>query len=202
MLFLVRHGEASHHIHDLTGGWTNSELTSKGKTDIKAVAKSLWKKLEGKTPKIIASDLQRAQQSAKIIADEFAVEVLSCSFLREKNNGLAANKTNKEAAKMKLVAIEKPLDTKNYPEGESKREFFQRVKEGMDSLILDSEPLIIVSHKGTIQNILFWWLNLSIDDVHRLAISFDVDASSISILHVNKWQEHAIKLLNDCSHLK
>ena len=201
MLFLVRHGEASHHVQDLTGGWTDSELTSKGKKDIAEVAKRLKKELKGKTPRIIASDLQRTRQTAQIIAEEFSVEAVYQPFLREKNNGLAANKSNKEAAKMKLVATEKPLDTKNYPEGESKREFFQRVAAGMNSLVLSEEHVIIVAHKGTIQNILFWWFNLSIDDVYRLAISFDIDAASISILHVNKWQEHAIKLLNDCSHL-
>lgn len=202
MIFLVRHGEASHHIQDLTGGWTDSCLTVKGEKDIASLARRLKKEFINMKIRIISSDLKRTKHTSHIIAQELSLPVEYASFLREKNNGQAANKTNTLAAALKLDSKNKPLDTKNYPEGESKREFFERVAKGMELLTQTKDDLLIVSHKGTIQNILFWWMNLSIDDVYRLSVSFDVDASSLSILHKNKWQESAIKLLNDCSHLK
>ena len=45
MIILVRHGEATHHTQRLTGGWTDSQLTEKGRAQIKAAAVKLAKDL-------------------------------------------------------------------------------------------------------------------------------------------------------------
>ena len=66
----------------------------------------------------------------------------------------------------------------------------------------DKENLIIISHKGTIQNIIFNWLGMDIEDVNRLNFSVDILPSSLSVLGINKWKEHAIFRLNDLSHLQ
>lgn len=103
MIILVRHGEATHHTQRLTGGWTDSQLTEKGRAQIKAAAVKLAKDFAGRNCKlrILASDLQRASASAQIIADElgFKSEIEHCRFLREKNNGIAAGMTEEEAKK-------------------------------------------------------------------------------------------------------
>ena len=39
MIILVRHGEATHHTLKLTGGWTDSDLTDKGRWQIEMAAK-------------------------------------------------------------------------------------------------------------------------------------------------------------------
>ena len=101
MIILVRHGEATHHTQRLTGGWTDSQLTEKGRAQIKAAAVKLAKDFAGRNCKlrILASDLQRASASAQIIAEElgFKGEIEHCRFLREKNNGIAAGMTEEEA---------------------------------------------------------------------------------------------------------
>lgn len=198
MIILVRHGEANHHTEDLTGGWTDSVLTQRGEAQIGKMAIHLERFLKGKKVQIVASDFKRAKRSAQIIADRFGSPVISREFLREKNNGEAANKSNTEAKLLKLPRQTADPDNRNYPGGETRREFFNRVVSGMADLQTEypNQPLLIVAHKGTIQNLLFWWLNLSIDDVCRLAISFNVAAASMSILTVNKWNEHEISLLN------
>lgn len=103
MIILVRHGEATHHTQRLTGGWTDSQLTDKGRAQIKAAAVKLAKDFAGRNCKmrILASDLQRASASAQIIAEElgFKGEIEHCRFLREKNNGIAAGMTEEEAKK-------------------------------------------------------------------------------------------------------
>ena len=103
MIILVRHGEATHHTQRLTGGWTDSQLTEKGRAQIKAAAVKLAKDFAGRNCKlrILASDLQRASASAQIIAEElgFKGEIEHCRFLREKNNGIAAGMTEEEAKK-------------------------------------------------------------------------------------------------------
>ena len=48
MIILVRHGEATHHTQRLTGGWTDSQLTEKGRAQIKAAAVKLAKDFAGR----------------------------------------------------------------------------------------------------------------------------------------------------------
>ena len=48
MIILVRHGEATHHTQRLTGGWTDSQLTDKGRAQIKAAAVKLARDFAGR----------------------------------------------------------------------------------------------------------------------------------------------------------
>ena len=198
MIILVRHGEADHHIENLTGGWTDSDLTTNGATQMRKMAAHLGKFLNGKRVMIVASDLKRTKQSAAIISKRLFMPLIYNDFLREKNNGIAANKSNTEAQLLRLSMQENDPDSRNYPGGESRREFYNRVTEGMAKLWQDhaNQTLLIVAHKGTLQNIIFWWLGLSIDEVCRSAISFNVSAASMSILTINRWEEHELSLLN------
>ena len=58
-----------------------------------------------------------------------------------------------------------------------------------------------MAHKGTIQNIIFDWIGFNIEEVSERNFSFDILPASITVLGINKWQEHAIFLLNETSHL-
>ena len=48
MIILVRHGEATHHTQHLTGGWTDSVLTEKGKAQLAAAAAMLARDFAGR----------------------------------------------------------------------------------------------------------------------------------------------------------
>ena len=89
MILLIRHGEADHHIHELTGGWTDSALTEKGLSQFAQLAECLARDFAGHpVPRVVASDLQRARTGAQIIAEKLQAGPVQCfSFLREKNNG-------------------------------------------------------------------------------------------------------------------
>jgi probable phosphoglycerate mutase len=155
--------------------------------------------------RILCSDLKRAHESAVIFAEKLGIEkVEDYAFLREKNNGKAAGLKESEAkAIYRPPATLKELDHRNYPGGETRREFFRRSVDGLhDAADWEKENLIIISHKGTIQNIIFDWLGLDIDDVNRLNFSVDILPSSLSVLGINKWKEHAVFRLNDLSHLQ
>ena len=190
MIILVRHGEATHHTEHFTGGWTDSNLTDKGRRQIEAAAEKLAKDFSGKMPcfRILCSDLKRAHESAVIFAEKLGIEkVEDFAFLREKNNGKAAGLKESEARSIYCP----------------RREFFRRSVDGLhEAADWDKENLIIISHKGTIQNIIFDWLGMDIEDVNRLNFSVDILPSSLSVLGINKWKEHAIFRLNDLSHLQ
>ena len=179
MIILVRHGEATHHTEHFTGGWTDSNLTDKGRRQIEAAAEKLAKDFSGKMPcfRILCSDLKRAHESAVIFAEKLGIEkVEDFAFLREKNNGKAAGLKESEARSIYCPPPTlKELDHRNYPGGETRREFFRRSVDGLhEAADWDKENLIIISHKGTIQNIIFDWLGMDIEDVNRLNFSVDI----------------------------
>ena len=206
MILLIRHGEATHHTEHLTGGWTDSALTEKGKYQMQLLAVKLAKDFAGnKVPtRILSSDLRRAKDSAQIIADVLNEKVETEAFLREKNNGQAAGLDERAARALYIAPPSlKELDHRNYPGGETRREFFQRTVNGMSALAgIERNNFIIIAHKGTIQNIVFQWIGLDIGEVNKYNFSFDILPASVTVLGVNKWQEHAIFLLNETSHLR
>lgn len=207
MIILVRHGEATHHTNKLTGGWTDSVLTEKGKRQLTAAAKKLACDFNDRYTKvrILSSDLQRAVESAEIIAGTLKTSspVEKYLFLREKNNGAAAGMTEEEAKKIYCrPATEQELNHRNYPGGETRNEFYKRNIAGLlQNADPEKENLIIVAHKGTIQNIIFYWLGMDMPQVVEKNFSVDIQPASISVLGINKWHEHTIFRLNDISHL-
>lgn len=202
MIILVRHGEATHHTEHLTGGWTDSELTAAGCAQIEIVAAKLVLDLAGKNAnwRILSSDLKRARASAEILAAALPQhrDVEPCVFLREKNNGQAAGLTETAAKKLFCPPpTDTEIDHRNYPGGETRREFYQRTLQGLSQKAdWEQENLLIVAHKGTIQNIIFAWLGLDMDQVRAQHVSVDVLPASVSVLGINKWGEHALFLLN------
>ena len=207
MIILVRHGEATHHTQHLTGGWTDSDLTEAGRGQLRALADKLAHDFNGKRDKfrILTSDLKRAVESAEIIAAKLGMAdcVERHEFLREKNNGRAAGMTEAEAKTIyRPAATLKELNHRNYPGGETRKEFYDRCVEGIRACAdMEKENLIIVAHKGTIQNIIFYWLGFDIEEVNNYNFSVDILPGSLTVLGINKWLEHSIFLLNDTSHL-
>lgn len=154
--------------------------------------------------RLLTSDLKRAVESAQILADKLGFTRLEpYEFLREKNNGQAAGLTETAAkALYQQPPTLKELHHRNYPGGETRQEFYDRTVQGLLKCAdLERENLLIVAHKGTIQNIIFHWLGLDIAAVNALNFSVDILPSSVSVLGINKWREHAVFRLNDTSHL-
>ena len=146
------------------------------------------------------SDLKRALQTAEIIDSEIGVTPNPDPELRELNNGVAAGKSLEEAKQYALELTKPALDWQHYPQAETWRQFYSRVAACMDRFTRDQEALLLlVTHAGTIINIVAWWLQLDIDMLCK--VSFETSPASLSVLRVNRWNEHAIERLNDTAHL-
>ena len=201
-ILLVRHGQAEHHTRGLTGGWTDVDLTPVGCRQIEALAKRLEPHFSGHAFDLVASDLKRAVQTAQILGQPFGQTLSQHPGLREMNNGIAAGKSEAEARKLSLPKTTPILDWQHYPEGESRRQFYNRVADAMDELTArQRRPLIIVAHRGTIINILCWWLGLGVSGAVHHNFSFEVAPASLTVLRCNRWHENAIERLNDTAHL-
>ena len=207
MIILIRHGEATHHTEHLTGGWTDSLLTEKGREQMQALAKKLAVDFAGNEIDflILAGNLKRAAESADIIAATLGKtgHVEYTSYLKEKNNGLAAGMTEDEAKKyFRKPASDAEIHHRNYPGGDTRHECYLRNTTGLwNACDMENENLIIVAHKGTVQNIIFRWLGLDMAKVVEQNLSVDIAPASVTILGHNKWNEHCIFRLNDVSHL-
>ena len=200
-LYIIRHGEASHHIGEaLTGGWTNSALTEKGRKQAEAVGKKIAVILKDKSFDYYCSDLDRAWDTADIISKFLNKEPLAFRELRELNNRDAANLTRIAAEKIFIPVREPVIDWVPYPNAESWRMLNKRIAEFMDRIDDTAEDtVVIVTHGGSGIAIINWWLELEDRNIER--VSFDINPCSISHLRINGWGEKTIARLNDTSHL-
>ncbi len=199
-IYLIRHAQSEHHLNDQTGGWTDSVLTELGHHQAARVAARLRQDLAGQQVSLVTSDLQRASQTAQHIARALGLQIHREPSLREINNGQGANKSHSEAEMIRLPIAGPRLDWQPYPEAETWRSFYERTVIGIENIIHKyQDPLVLVTHGGTLINIVAWWLYIQPEQLEK--ISFQFDPACLSILKINPWGERAIYLLNDTSHL-
>lgn len=199
-LLLIRHGESEHHVNGLTGGWTDTPLTERGHQQVALLANRLREELSGIPARLFCSDLLRAVQAAQAIGEELQLQVEYLPELREFNNGSAAGKSLDEAELLAIAPSEPLVEWRPYPGAENWREFYARVTGVMERLTQKQDRLyILVTHGGTIGNIIAWWLHLEIDCAPR--VSFEAGPASITVLRLNEWKERTISRLNDTAHL-
>jgi broad specificity phosphatase PhoE len=201
-IILIRHGQSEHQLKGLTGGWTDTGLTELGRRQTACLASRLKREIANTPCQIYCSDLKRALQTAEIVGKEIGVTPNLVPELREFDNGIAAGKTEEEAKQCALEQTEPFLDWQPYPQAETWRQFYLRVSSYMDRLTKNQKRLLLlVTHAGTIINIVAWWLQLDMDMLSKIKVSFDASPTSISVLRMNQWNEHTIERLNDTAHL-
>jgi probable phosphoglycerate mutase len=199
-LLLIRHGQSQHHLNGLTGGWTDTPLTERGRRQVEALAGRLQEVLAGVPARMFASDFIRAVQTAEIVGRALGLPFDRVPGLREINNGVAAGMAREEAHPLRSPPTEPLLDWRPYPGGETWREFYTRVAACMDELTREQEDLLIlVSHGGTIIHQVAWWLRLGMDTLGHTW--FDAHPASLTVLRVNQWGDRTIERLNDVAHL-
>lgn len=84
VLFLVRHGETVDNARQIMQGQTQGCLNEKGREQARVVAERLAAE---SIDAIVASDLQRAIQTAEMIAEPHGLPVVTTSLLRERDWG-------------------------------------------------------------------------------------------------------------------
>ncbi|MDE6470624.1 MAG: histidine phosphatase family protein [Eubacterium sp.] len=140
IIYLVRHGQDD---DTYRGGWSNHALTSKGIQQSENLAIELYNnKNKYNITKIYSSDLIRAQQTAKILADKIDIPIHFMSEFREVNNGDLAGLKN-EIANIKFPNLywRKLEWDKHYPNGESPKEFYERIKSAWNKLIKSEKTI-------------------------------------------------------------
>jgi probable phosphoglycerate mutase len=166
-LILVRHGRtALTESHQISGGsGDDPHLSELGRADAASVATLISQiGITGpfshipKPTKILASPMNRTQDTASIIADRLNLKVDTQELLREIDFGLWDGHTNDE------VASEWPEEFQAWrgswelspPEGESLREFDERIRLAQKSILETSEgeSVVVVAHVMPIRGFL------------------------------------------------
>ncbi|VTY31368.1 histidine phosphatase family protein [Streptococcus anginosus] len=182
-ILFVRHGKDSDQHR---GGWSQLDLLPEGKREAKTLADYLVQHKEDyHFTKMITSDLKRAETTATILAEALQLPLEKESSLRETNNGDLAGMLNSEAdQKFPRLYFRSLVMDEHYPNGESPREFYQRIKTWFQRFLQENnnsdETQIVVTHGGVI-NIIYHLVN-QIEWTNKSNL-FHVKHCSISLLN-------------------
>ena len=182
-ILFVRHGKDSDQHR---GGWSQLDLLPEGKREAEALADYLAQHKEDyHFTKIITSDLKRAETTATILVEALQLPLEKESSLRETNNGDLAGMLNSEADhKFPRLYFRSLAMDEHYPNGESPREFYQRIKTWFQRFLQENddsdETQIVVTHGGVI-NIIYHLVN-QIEWTNKSNL-FHVKHCSISLLN-------------------
>ena len=160
-LLFVRHGKDSDQHR---GGWSQLDLLSEGKREAETLANYLAQHKENyHFTKVITSDLKRAETTAMILAEKLQLPLEKVRDLRETNNGDLAGMLNSEAdQKFPHLYFRSLAMDEHYPNGESPREFYQRIKTWFELFLKENhnsdETQIVVTHGGVL-NIIYHLVN-------------------------------------------
>lgn len=152
IIYLVRHGADD---NSKRGGWSNQPLTDEGLKQSEELARKL-KDCNCNADIIYSSDLLRAKQTAEILAKNLNLKIEYISDFREVNNGDLAGMDNAIAGELYPNLYWRKLEWgQHYPNGESPKAFYERVKTAWEKLISSNlKSVILVTHGGVINVIM------------------------------------------------
>jgi alpha-ribazole phosphatase len=132
---------------------------------------------------IYTSNLQRASVTAKIIAANHQVDIVTCPELREINFGKIEGLTFKEVSQLYPEVAEawsKRSLTLKYPGGESITELNNRVSKFLEKLEKHTpeETILIVAHSAPLRLLICHLLGIRIQHWRQIRL----DLASLSIL--------------------
>ncbi len=148
-LTLVRHGEDE---QDKMGGWSDNHLTEKGILEVKALAETLVDEYD----LVVASDLNRAKETAQIIMERLTCPVVYNEGIRETNNGVYRNMLKSEFVEVGYKRFSELKMDESYGGGESPNSFYLRVRTAFMKILEEnrSKRIMLVTHGGVIKVIL------------------------------------------------
>lgn len=163
-LYVVRHGETEWNYQDRILGRTDIPLNVRGIEQAETLAKKLPKNIE----LIIASPLQRALATARIIADENHIPYIIDNRLVEMDFGTYEGKQRSD----ENYHIEKRRFFAKYPEGESYLQVAQRVYNFLDEAIRNyqDKDILVVAHNGICRVINTYFNNIDNEDFANYSV--------------------------------
>lgn len=198
-VIFVRHGQTSWNQEGKYQGHSDISLNERGIKQGNLVAKRLAKE---KISAIYSSDLLRAQQTAKAIAEYHGLSVITKPEFREINFGIWEGLTYQEImvdwSEILTAMYSKPGEI-GPPQGESFQVVKQRVTRALQECVKEhqEQTIVLVSHGGTMRVLLCAALGIGLDKMW----SMRQDSSAINIIEYID-NRAVVSLVNDTWHVK
>ena len=199
-LYLIRHGQTLWNKISKYQGHSDIALSDTGIAQAQKLGHYLFEK-GIKLQAVYASDLSRAYDTAKLIAEPYNLPISTNSELREMNFGVWEGLTFKEIknqysdlAEIWLTAPE----TLEIPKGES----FAKVKERAINTLYGilknhaNENIAVVSHGGTLRTIICSLLDMPLSKMWQ----FKLDNTALTIFNIYN-DKPILSLFNFTAHL-
>ena len=195
-LVLVRHGETLHNVDGIAQGWSDSELSDRGRVQVAAVGERLAG--FGATS-LYCSSLPRAITTADAIARALGLEPRIVEGLKEMNcgewEGRAFLDVRKEQADFYRRWISDP--TLACPGGESYADVRERLLASFEQIVREGgERPVIVSHGTAIRIAATALLDLSLESARQFA----QDNAAINMFE-RRSNRYILLRWNDTSHV-
>ena len=151
-VLLVRHGQSKGNAERRFGGHTATPLSTRGRNQAAATARTL--RSESVTA-IYSSDLARAMDTAKPLANMTGLPVNGTSAFRERDVGVMESLTFEDAAQQhpeQYAALLRRDFEHVLTGGESYRQLLDRARQKLDEIIEENRggKIAVFSHTGTI----------------------------------------------------
>lgn len=155
-LLLVRHGQTPWNASGRWQGFGDPGLSRLGRDQVRGLAKTLQDESEGEWHRIIASDLERARETAEILAESLSLSIEVDLRLRELDVGAWTGLTRAEIEDRDpetLRHFESGEPSVRPGDGESRIDIRLRTRDCVRDLArrYSGEGLIVVTHLGVIR---------------------------------------------------
>jgi 2,3-bisphosphoglycerate-dependent phosphoglycerate mutase len=192
-LWLIRHGETLWNREQRAQGQLDVPLSALGLEQAQTLAKRLQ---PTKFDALVSSDLQRAYQTAEIVAARLELPIRSDTAWREIHMGVGQGLTYSEIFSHKRT---RPM-TEPWEGGESKRDVMNRVGAALEKLFAEfaGSRVAVFSHGGAIRGAIHVLLN----DLEQHLDLAERGNTSISKLEVKAGNVGRLLVYNDTAHLE
>lgn len=151
-LHFIRHGETAWNVEGRFQGQSDVPLTPRGHEQAQELADTLAGRAIGA---IYSSDLRRALDTARPLAERLGLELVVAPALRERDFGTAEGRLDEEVeAELGpgAEALWRDADW-SLPGGETRRDVWNRIAPFLDALLDDppADEIAIVTHGGAIR---------------------------------------------------
>jgi len=199
-LIIIRHGETLWNVEGKKQGQLDSSLTALGIEQAQALAQRL---IEESFTVLYSSDLGRAAETARYIADRTNHKVCLDEKLRERNFGIFQGLTDGQIKNEYPAEYHSHLaDRVDYviPNGESLRQFYARVTACLENLTARTagQTIAVVTHGGVIDG----WFRFIFDlplEIPRKAKLWNASINCIVHEDAVGWTLHT---WGDVNHIK
>ena len=141
-ILLARHGETDWNLNGIWQGWADPPLNDAGRAQARRLAEQLR---ETPFDAVYSSDLQRAHETAELVAQPHGVPVITDSGLREIDIGSWSGLTRAE--------IDERFPGGLRPDGETRDQHAARVLEAVERIARANPKrrILLVTHGGTMR---------------------------------------------------